>query len=106
MWAFVIALSVNANPASLQPDESLSAEQEFVIGSIVMDDIVAFVNTGNPANSVTSFTVYDGPNVVYYSTSCSGSSCDYDLSGLSAGTYFASAKTASGPKVEDYITIN
>ena len=59
--------------------------------SIVMDDMIALVETNDPTDAITAFRVYDstGSQKLFEDNSCSTSTCNYDLSALSPGTYHA-----------------
>ncbi len=116
-WAFVLFLSLAANSSSpeILQEELVSIgvtnaptpAEEVVIGSIVVEDIIAIVDTGNSSNHVTGFTVYNSIThaAVYSSGSCGGSCCSYDLGSLSSDTYYAIATTSQGGNIQDSVII-
>ncbi len=76
-------------------------------GIIVMEDIIAIVDTCDPINLINGFTVVDPKTLVtVYSAGASSSSYEtYDLSQLSSGRYLAEATTTSGSNIVAFITV-
>lgn len=111
VFAFFLLLSPyllvpNTSNASIPGLEaSIESKVQTAASIIVMQDIIAVVNTGNPGETVSSFTVYDGTTVVY-TDSTQSYTAQYDLSSLSPGTYTAVAITSSGQEIENQIVIS
>lgn len=117
LLAIVLAIIAGTNyssdvSSSLGLETDQATELEYVAettceGIIVMEDVIAIVDTCEPSNYITGFTVYDQQtqNAVYSAGGCSNSCESYDLSQLAADTYFAEATTTSGEDIEAYITV-
>lgn len=119
-FLLVIALvfSFNANQFSTNmskddigienSQELLESKENLGTVSIVMEDMIARVNSGDTTDPITSFKVYDNDlnhQLRFESYSCNASRCEYDLSQLPPDTYEARATAASGNFKYTEITI-
>jgi len=74
---------------------------------IIMEDMALTVNTENPNDGITYFQVLneDRTDVVYEAVGCGLSSCTYDVSQLTSGTYYVSVSTENSNNFGDYIIL-
>lgn len=64
-------------------------------GTIVMEDIVLRVDTGNPSDPVDQVKIYESDNLVFSAGGCGSSSCNYNLEELDTGVYEVKVSTVA-----------
>ncbi|MEL6867926.1 MAG: hypothetical protein AAFP19_26110 [Bacteroidota bacterium] len=107
--------SLNANtlnpsvegPLSYTNEATELACDERPNGIIVMEDVIARVNSDQPSLSITRFVVYNNltSQVVYDANGCGLAECTYDLGDLDSGNYYAEVTQGNGTTFGSYITV-
>lgn len=70
--------------------------QPFNGGTIVMENIVLRVDTGNPSDPVKQLKIYQESNLVFSDNGCGVSNCSYNLESLASGLYTVVVYTTNG----------
>lgn len=83
-------------------------EVDFLVDiTIVMDDMIAKVDSQDPSDVITGFRVYDLNNnqLLFEDNTCTSSVCNYDLSALSPATYYIEVDSNLGQEFRSNVAV-